>query len=78
MKMVQAQYAESFVKLMARGRVLAIAPAYDAAHAEVTAHLLLRRFPQFDGVLITPVQQSARLSKEARREMKRAYLTEVA
>ena len=66
------------IKFMKNGRVLAVSTAYDdKAYAEITARVLLRQFNQFDGVLISPYRHGQELperrSKEARREMKRAY-----
>jgi hypothetical protein len=68
--------AGALLELMQHGRVLAVATAHNEEHAAVKADLLLLLYPQFDGVMIVPPSRQSttgRLSRQARREAKRAY-----
>lgn len=76
-QMTPAREAGAMIQFLQHGRVLAITPAWDANHAEITARVLLRTFEQFDCVIIAPYQHrkeiERRPGKEARKAIKRAY-----
>lgn len=76
--MVRVEDAETLIKFLCHGRVVACTLAYDMEHAELTGRILLRGLEQCDSVLIVPFEnghevRDARFAKEARRDMKNAY-----